>query len=563
VGAAQMLAGMPEFILFTWLIVAGLWLIDGPGWSTFGRLAMIIALISGLAAAQLLPFWQFLSESKRDVLFRGATWELPLWGWANFFVPLFHSRPSPQGVYFPIQQPLLTSYYISLPAVVMAVWGCLKARPPRVWFLVAIALLGIWLSLGAKGYLYGGLLELFPALTFMRYPVKFLALTLIAVPLLAAFGVAHWTRAASTGCARDSRMILALGGLCAVTVVAIAVWGHSSPFSGEDGSAIWRNALGRTVWLACGVAGFLIIKRLANNHRRQLGWSIALLAVMLIDSLTHVPRLHPTASANVYTSGVLATRVDKPPSPERSRAVMGTDKFLFFNMLPDPFQDLMGRRASLLCNLNLLDHVASLDGFYAMYLPAQREAWTRMYTANPNEFPDGLADFMALSHITSPTNVMAWIVRTNAMTLISAGQKPEFIPAASSLPRLLDKSFNPRTTVYLPEEAKPHVNVTNQTEARILAERVKSHEIEADIEAAAPSLVVVSQSDYRPWRAFVDGHQTPVWRANFAFQAVQVPTGRHTVRLVYKDRWFERGCVISLASLATCLFGVMRGRKGK
>jgi uncharacterized membrane protein YfhO len=65
-------------------------------------------------------------------------------------------------------------------------------------------------------------------------------------------------------------------------------------------------------------------------------------------------------------------------------------------------------------------------------------------------------------------------------------------------------------------------------------------------------MLVLAQSYYHCWRASVDGNGVPVLRANGGFQAVEVPAGKHEVLLEYKDRAFQLGCAISLASLLLC-----------
>ena len=52
--------------------------------------------------------------------------------------------------------------------------------------------------------------------------------------------------------------------------------------------------------------------------------------------------------------------------------------------------------------------------------------------------------------------------------------------------------------------------------------------------------------------AYVDGKPTPLWRANHAFQALEVPGGKHLVRLAYEDRGFIYGGMISLGCLLGC-----------
>ena len=82
--------------------------------------------------------------------------------------------------------------------------------------------------------------------------------------------------------------------------------------------------------------------------------------------------------------------------------------------------------------------------------------------------------------------------------------------------------------------------------------------MDAEVEAAAPSLVVVAQTYYHDWRAEIDGQPAPLLRANVAFQAVQVPAGTHKLHLFYHDRAFEIGAAASLAAWFVCLFVCFR-----
>ena len=81
------------------------------------------------------------------------------------------------------------------------------------------------------------------------------------------------------------------------------------------------------------------------------------------------------------------------------------------------------------------------------------------------------------------------------------------------------------------------------------------------MESAAPTLAVLSQTFYHFWQAEVDGQATPVLRANYAFQAVEVPAGKHRVVLRYQDGAFFKGLVITVVALLICGAGwwVSRG----
>jgi len=107
-------------------------------------------------------------------------------------------------------------------------------------------------------------------------------------------------------------------------------------------------------------------------------------------------------------------------------------------------------------------------------------------------------------------------------------------------------------------EAKSFVTISNQTSAKILNSKFGNQIVDVEVEAQEPSLVVVSQTYYHDWRVKIDGQSTPLLRANVAFQAVQVPAGRHQLHFFYQDRAFETGAVISIVAWLGCLLCLFR-----
>jgi membrane protein YfhO len=68
--------------------------------------------------------------------------------------------------------------------------------------------------------------------------------------------------------------------------------------------------------------------------------------------------------------------------------------------------------------------------------------------------------------------------------------------------------------------------------------------------------VVISESAWKGWRAYVDDRRVAVHYANHAFLGVHVPEGNHRLRLVYRPQSFIAGRTISAATL---LFIVVAG----
>lgn len=86
---------------------------------------------------------------------------------------------------------------------------------------------------------------------------------------------------------------------------------------------------------------------------------------------------------------------------------------------------------------------------------------------------------------------------------------------------------------------------------------------EVDGEMRSGGWVVVAESAWPGWRAYVDGRRVKTIPVNVAFFGVYVPAGHHHVRIAYLPDAFARGRVISLATIALLVvgFGVRRWRR--
>jgi hypothetical protein len=192
-----------------------------------------------------------------------------------------------------------------------------------------------------------------------------------------------------------------------------------------------------------------------------------------------------------------------------------------------------------------------VNGSSTLQLREQMQVQSLLYASTNTDLPR-LADFLGAALTTAPGQIVEWAPRKTSLPLVTAGQKPMFADATTTLSALTNADFNPARSVYLPLEAKPLIAVTNETEARILSQRFTAHRIELEVDAKQPSMLVIAQSFYHPWHAYVDGAAKGVWRANHAFQALEIPAGKHQVVLAYEDRKFRYGGLVSASTLLFC-----------
>lgn len=93
--------------------------------------------------------------------------------------------------------------------------------------------------------------------------------------------------------------------------------------------------------------------------------------------------------------------------------------------------------------------------------------------------------------------------------------------------------------------------------------RITPARLRLDIDAAAASWVVVTESAWRGWRAVdSNGRRLRLRRANHAFLAFQAPAGKTRVELIYRPRSFVTGAIVSgislVAFLAFCIIRMLR-----
>lgn len=567
VGALQMLTGTPEIILFTWFVLGlmvAIQLIEGrPSRSVLlGRFTIVVLLVTGLAAAQLFPFLDLMRHSQRELDVADTDWSMPATGWANLLVPLFRCYQSFHDVFFQLDQYWTSSYYLGVAILALAILAVGQAHKPRVWLLAATAAFGLILALGDEGYLYGGLRKAIPQLNYMRFPIKFVVLTAFCLPLLAAFGVRYFQNMSSVEVALSGKKVIALWAVLAGLSSWIVWFDYHYPLSDayrKFWPATWQSAVSRAAFLTL-ILGALYSLRLVGRGPRQLLLRFVLLLLIASDLLTHTTRQNPTIPRGAFDPGLV--RLSPQPRHGEARAMISrtANNKLFFTATKDALNDYICKRLGLFLNCNLLDGVPKVNGFYPLYLRIERDIWSLLYEST-NQPPSGLLDFLGVAQITAPGKYFDWERRLSNLPLATAGQKPVFADDATILRSLAGTAYNPHEIVYLPLEVKPFVHVTNQTHAKIVTTRFSAHHAEIETLAEQSSLLVVAQTYHYSWRAYVEGRPTPVFRANRAFQAIEIPAGRHHIRLRYEDRLFYFGAAISGLTLAGCLVIWFRCRR--
>lgn len=122
--------------------------------------------------------------------------------------------------------------------------------------------------------------------------------------------------------------------------------------------------------------------------------------------------------------------------------------------------------------------------------------------------------------------------------------------------RLADGSlFDPAQVALI--EARLDFNspeLDGQQTARIT--HLSDERMEIETVSNAPAFLVTSDVFYPGWEATIDGAPAELFQADYAFRGTSIPAGTHTIRFAFKPRSFDKGMLISAASLVLLGAGV-------
>lgn len=557
-GALQMLAGGPEIIFFTWLILLALWLQQLAGnefpRKTFWRFPLVVVGVTAMAAAQLLPFLDLAAHSQRQAGYADLRWSMPGHGWANFLVPMAFGGVRAEGIFFQNGQGWTSSYYLGLATLWLALVAIWRCRSRRVLLLAVIAAIGVVCALGENTPVFPALRRMFPVLGFVTYPVKYLLLVVFVAPLLAAFSLARIQE--------ERRTLAVVGTILLAAMIAILVWIFRVPPPETDVHVALMNGFTRLVFLAFTAT---VLFALTRNCRPGIlnAAPLMLIIVAWLDVWTHEPAQNPTVPPGVYTPDLARRQLAMEPQPKLggSRAMVSPRAFMQFIQLAlrSPQKNYLAKRLGYCADCNLLDAVPKVDGFFSL-TPRQNNDLISLIYGTTNDFPR-LDDFLGVSQITASDEVFHWLPRKTFLPLVTAGQQPIVLDDWNTVHLLANSNFNGARLVFLGQEDKPFVTVTNAAAVRVLSSKFQLNSVKIEAASPAPALVVVAQTYYHDWRATVDGRSVPLLRANYAFQAVEMPQGRHSVVLRYQDRAFEIGALLSILGWAVCLGRLAFGKE--
>lgn len=554
-----------------------------------GGLILFGFLGVGLACVQLLPNYELAQESTRmgGLDYKTSTQvSFPPFNMVCFVFAKFFGHPSLAPWHWGLWKGNYIDLviYLGVLPFLFLLAALIVRRDKYTLFFGALFLLALGLAFGQFSplwYIWNKL----PVFSMMRNPARFLSLIMTAGALLAGLGMDTLMRATLPEEKRRLTFIRMLRiGTSAVMILALT------------GSVLIASFRPGLLKLAHWFIDSFVYNQSIHQHSREYYYGMVDLEFdkfLEIIQLTH-PFFYPSLILVAVSTLVILWLVARP----RSGMVVGflvlalvasdllwfakgynyelppdayDQKRAYFNLMEQDTSVFRYTNAPLDISLRNYDPLLFNQMGIQVKSPLQMSRQvTLIETLRP--FMSNLAEVTAPHPLINLLNIK-YIVTTDSLSepwaklRYNKGERVyenqtvlprAFIaPYARILPtqqevlqNLADSTFRPQETVLLESEPAFVPSVANPPTRldQAVITSYKNDTVDIDVETNG-GFLVLTDTYYPGWRAYVDGVEQPILRANYLFRAVPLQSGRHQVSFVYKPLSFRIGLIVTLMSL--------------
>jgi len=559
-----LLAGHTQTALFAGYAAAGWYLWRGIGarrrWTELvGGLALFGGVGLGLAMVVILPAAELVQHSVRATLsYEAAAYGFERRALIGVLLPWWRGERSLYVGVLPLLLAAVPAAMAWLPrrGIGRGFWLMVRPRPSR-WqgehgqaqsehqgdsatvldrsaarYFGLLGVVALLLSVGGNGPVFPVLYRVAPGFSLFRDQERSVYLFAVAVAVLAAQGAAMLAGAVR----RRDRLpgwLFALPVLAGVTCAAVvaATSASGGPLD-QQGTLAFALAY-LAAWLAVALGATVALRRSPRSWMTgPLLISLIALDLCLVNIGNNLGPTKPDPTPR-YRDIVAQLK----PSASEFRVRAESDQILPPNYGAVWKMPLINGDTPF-----MLSRVSK-------FLGADGAEWRRWQALNVKFFVSrqGPFDGVELAFVSDDLNVYrvvfslprAWAVRS-----YQVATDPD-----DALARTLLPANHPGDIVTL--EVEPGVGPVvpgARPDARISSYRSQRVEIETSGDGA--SVLVLADTWYPGWRAWIDGREVPVLRANYTARAIGLPAGEHHVVFAFVPVPFWVGLAITLATLA-------------
>lgn len=502
----------------------------------------------GLSALALLPAFELTQYTARARLSYAdaALYSVPWAGLAGFISPLLFGRGAAE---FWGPWPRVELGYLGALPLVFAAFAFLENRragaahpltrsPAHLfntkWFWALLALLGLLVALGENTPLHRLLYDVVPGFAQLRVPARFLLLTNLGLAVLAGLGFQKVFTIENTKHTERRRWILGIGAV-AVSALVAAYLAVAPP-----GERVTNLAMALTVTVVLLLAAYLLSTRYFLLPLAPAVTVVLLVAdLFLHGAFVEVDIADPTQG---FQHPLAVAYLQSQPRPTRIDSTTGA-------WAPDAaarhgLEDIGG----ISNPLGLAAYQTYLGAMGPRGAPRYDFLGAQWIVAAKGQPPADDPDIVPVFNADPKVDI--WL-NTAAQPRLSLKYLAQAVPdGEAAFAAILAPGFDPARAVVLETpELLPLPTIQPATfNLYHLSYSPEAYRIVAN--TPSPAYLVLSEVWYPGWRAWVDGVEVPVLRANFAFRAVPLAEpGEHLIDMRFEPWTWQVGVAVSLSTL--------------
>jgi len=465
--------------------------------------------------------------------------------------------------------------YMGIIVLALAILGLIYYRKNTfVQILFIISLFGVFLSFGKNlPLLYNLFYHYFPSFSKFRAPSMALVLVHFAVPLLSAYGFLALKQLKEKPSKRVNTWLIALPILFLVIAFFFSAFMKSSYIAAAGSSEIFQqyaknygaevvSEIQDFVWNktvqdfyvnAIFLLAFGIFSTLYINRKIQYVTVFAIFGILTLIDLFRIDSERMDYSKEGTPTDIFEARRDVYDVIKQDTGIF---RIADFSVNP--------------ANLTAYYLVENINGYHAAKLRVYQDL---LDVANM-EGMEGSTSQLYNPFLWNLLNVKYLIFSRKlegVEPIYQAQNGSAFVyPNFSYLPRVffvknvvVEKpleilyhlkrgDFNPLDTVFVEKPIKSTLGTPDSAATATILEK-RNEYIKISATTNAPAILFISEVYYPFWKAYLDGKEVEIIKANYAFRAVEIPPGTHTLEMKFISPGFERGKTISLLANFTTL----------
>lgn len=542
-----------------------------------------VVLAIAVAAVLVLPMQEYAQHSARGLSVGGSdvnvpfatSWSFPPVEILTFIIPSFAGFGGP--LYWGDMPFTDFPNYLGIVVVVLAVAGIVLNRSRMSLFLVIAAVLALLVSFGRHlppvSYV---MLHFVPFFGKFRAPVMILVLSQFAVALLAGYGVhalVERMRAGKDLLGSFAKRLCVVAGGVLLLVLALTVFESSfqsfmtGVYTAADTAHEARSAMVNNPDYHAGVN--------AMRFYRLMGdlWIMVLLlcaaSALIYATRKTSPRLLAAGLGALVVVDLLlvASRVVNPEDdPARIEAYYAARETEVVKALED---DPGLYRVLPLSEFSSNEYgyfgISTIGGYHAAKLGVYQELMDHV----------GFSSFPVLNMLNTRYLVTAQPIQAEGLTPVVESETGYLYRNDAALPRaflvdsvqviaekdaifeaMREPRFRPGEYAILEKPVAERLGPLGESSVEITLHT--PHRIEIEVDAAAPSLLVLSEIYYPAgWQATMDGQPAEIHKTNYVLRSVVVPEGRHEVVMTFEPLSFTAGHLVSRVASMLVLVGLI------